>query len=88
MGGKPTRNVYDGPRGTAFGPFADEEAFDSWCLARVWRPLLVRNVWKWLLSSEREKRRDAGAGRFVLTHGDLTPRNIMVQGNVVIGIID
>ena len=92
MGGKPTRNVYDGPLGTAFGPFADEEAFDSWCLARVWRIPLVRNVWKWLLSSEREKRRggggDAGAGRFVLTHGDLTPRNIMVQGNVVTGIID
>ncbi|KAL2139432.1 hypothetical protein VTI28DRAFT_5152 [Corynascus sepedonium] len=52
MGGKPTRNVYDGPR--------------------------------WLLSGGG----DAGAGRFVLTHGDLTPRNIMVLGNVVTGIID
>lgn len=93
MGGKPTRNVYDGPRGTAFGPFADEEAFDSWCLARVRRLPLVRSIWKWLLSGEREKRGvggggDVGAGRFVLTHGDLTPRNIIVQGNVVTGIID
>ncbi|KAK4244623.1 hypothetical protein C7999DRAFT_43729 [Corynascus novoguineensis] len=71
MGGKPTRNVYDGPRGTAFGPFADEEAFDSWCLARVRRIPLVRSMWKWLLSGEH-----------------MTPRNIMVLGNVVTGIID
>ena len=91
MGGKPTRNVYDGPRGTAFGPFADEETFDSWCLARVRSIPLVRSIWKWLLRGEREKRSgggDARAGRFVLTHGDLTPRNIMVLGNVVTGIID
>ncbi|KAK3297928.1 uncharacterized protein B0H64DRAFT_373205 [Chaetomium fimeti] len=95
-GGMPTRNVYDGPRGTAFGPFADEEAFDDWCLARVWRIPLVRSVWRRLLRGEREKRcgggggggGDAGAGRFVLTHGDLTPRNIMVLGNVVTGIVD
>ncbi len=94
IGGKPTRNVYDGPLGKAFGPFADEEAFDSWCLARVRRIPLVRSIWKRLLASEREKRGggggdgDAGAGRFMLTHGDLTPRNIVVQGNVVRGIID
>ncbi|KAK4097465.1 hypothetical protein N658DRAFT_518588 [Parathielavia hyrcaniae] len=91
MGGKPTRNVYDGPLGGTLGPFADEEAFDDWCLARV---PIVRSTFKRLLRGERKKRLgrggggDARAGRFVLTHGDLTPRNIMVQGNVLTGIID
>jgi aminoglycoside phosphotransferase len=28
------------------------------------------------------------SGRFVLTHGDLTPRNILVQDDVITGIVD
>ncbi|KAK1763750.1 hypothetical protein QBC33DRAFT_580912 [Phialemonium atrogriseum] len=35
---------------------------------------------------ERERRDSPGA--FVLTHGDLTPRNFLVQGGVITGIVD
>ena len=90
VGRQKVRNVYDTLGGDSYcGPFEGEEAFDEWCLGQVQGGPLVRAKWRWLLKMEREKRGAAGGdGRFVLTHGDLTPRNIMVQGNVVTGIVD
>ena len=79
-------NVYAGPVVSYFGPFADEEAFDDWCLAHTLCGPLARFKWKRLLAKERKTRLPASG--FVLTHGDLTPRNIIIQGNVVTGIID
>jgi hypothetical protein len=85
VGGQKTRNVYDGLGGSFCGPFADEKAFDDWCLAYIPGGPLTRFKWKRLLESERKNRRVAS---FVITHGDLTPRNIIVQGNVITGIVD
>ncbi|RYP10934.1 hypothetical protein DL764_000370 [Monosporascus ibericus] len=85
VGRQKTRNVYDGFGGSYCGPFADEKAFDDWCLAHIPGGPLMRFKWRWLLESERKNRR---AASFVLTHGDLTPRNIIVQGNVIMGIVD
>lgn len=87
VGRQQVKNVYDTMGGTAYcGPFDGEEEFDEWCLGKIHGGPLVRAKWRWLLRGEREKR--GGGGRFVLTHGDLTPRNIIVQGNVVTGIVD
>lgn len=80
------QNPYDRIQTTYCGPFADEKAFDKWCLARVTalRGPFVRLKWQWLM--RREKRNPPGA--FVLTHGDLSPGNIIVQDGVITGIID
>jgi aminoglycoside phosphotransferase (APT) family kinase protein len=48
-------------------------------------------MWKMrrFLDKAREKAKANGTlDRFVLTHGDLTPRNIMVEGARVTGIVD
>lgn len=67
------------------GPFENEAAFDDWCLQRIQhRSSISRWKWKRLLDRERL----ASSGRFVLTHGDLTPRNIMVKDGLVTGIVD
>lgn len=82
---QPTRNVYDRLFIHYCGPFESEQEFDEWCLARVNRGSLSR--WRWNKFLERERRK-SGNQEFVLTHGDLSPRNIMVQDGVVTGIID
>lgn len=84
VGRQHVRNVYDRISQTYCGPFADEKVFDKWCLARLAGGPFVR--WKWQRVLERERRDSPGA--FVLTHGDLTPRNILVQGGVITGIVD
>jgi hypothetical protein len=82
---QPTRNVYDGPVGGFFGPFAGadpEKAFDEWCLSQLPN---VKDQAKWRpkLDKDRASRRLGGGGgvppSFVLTHGDLNWRNIMVD---------
>lgn len=81
-----TCNVYKGVPGEVCGPFVDEEHFDEWCLARVPDGLfgLTRKKWtKWLKQERKRPYR-----KFVLTHGDLSPRNIIVDGGVVTGIVD
>jgi hypothetical protein len=84
---KPTRNVYDRLPTTYFGPFPDEESFDKWCMQRV--PVgffgLAHKKWPRWLEKERRK---SSSGRFVLTHGDLSPRNIMVKDGKITGIVD
>lgn len=81
-----TCDVYERMPGKVCGPFIDEEHFDQWCLARVPDGLfgLTRKKWtRWL-----EKERQRPFRKFVLTHGDLSPRNIVVDGGVVTGIVD
>jgi aminoglycoside phosphotransferase len=83
-GHQSAHNVYDRIITTRFGPFETEEAFDDWCLARINSLPPSRWMWKrWL-----NKMRKQSPSKFVLTHGDLTPRNIMVQGSTITGIID
>ena len=82
VGRQHVRNVYDRIPQTYCGPFANEEEFDKWCLARLhWS-----HRWKWQRMLKRS-RRDTPA-KFVLTHGDLTPRNILVQDGRITGIVD
>jgi serine/threonine protein kinase len=81
---QPTRNIYNTTFIRHCGPFEDEKAFDNWCLERLHGGALQR--WKWKNVLERQRRKSTG--RFVLTHGDLSPRNIMVDGGTITGIID
>ncbi|KAF4500229.1 Phosphotransferase [Fusarium agapanthi] len=81
---QPTRNIYNTTFARHCGPFQDEEAFDNWCLDRLTGGTIQR--WKWKRVLERQRRKSTG--RFVLTHGDLSPRNIMVDGSTITGIID
>lgn len=83
-GRKSAHNVYSRIIPGRFGPFDTEEAFDDWCLAQIRSLPPTRWIWKRWLKSMRKK----SPSRFVLTHGDLTPRNIMVEGSTVTGIID
>lgn len=66
------------------GPFPDDKAFDEWCMARLRVNPLMRFQWKRRIEGERRQ----SSGRFVLTHGDLAARNIMVDKGVITGIVD
>ncbi|KAK2602130.1 hypothetical protein N8I77_008688 [Diaporthe amygdali] len=81
-----TYNIYDHLLTTYCEPFETEKEFDDWCLARVLPRvgLLSRHKWKRFIKWER---RDAPQ-RFVLTHSDLTPRNIMAHEGVITGIVE
>ncbi|PGH19086.1 hypothetical protein AJ79_00120 [Helicocarpus griseus UAMH5409] len=70
---QPTLNFYDRLDFNFMGPFDSEEDFDNWCLARVKSSIIL---WKRLLPKMRGKN---GERNFVLTHGDLAARNIMVN---------
>ncbi|KAH8761195.1 kinase-like domain-containing protein [Diaporthe sp. PMI_573] len=86
VGNKPTRNIYDRLPTTYCGPFPSEEAFDDWCMERVPVGFFGLAHWRWPRWLEKERRRSSG--RFVLTHGDLSPRNIMVEDGKITGIVD
>nr|RBQ97259.1 hypothetical protein FVER53263_06747 [Fusarium verticillioides] len=81
---QPTRNIYNTTFVRHCGPFEDEESFDEWCLSRLSGGAIQR--WKWKKVLERQRRKSTG--RFVLTHGDLSPRNIMVDGSTITGIVN
>lgn len=84
---QPTHNVFDRLFGNDLGPFQSEEEFDGWCLARVLMKTghISRRKWKRFIEQER---RNASSGKFVLTHGNLSPGNIIVKDGVITGIID
>ncbi|CDO73059.1 hypothetical protein BN946_scf185007.g113 [Trametes cinnabarina] len=67
--------------GRPLGPFANEAAFND-CVVEVAEPFMDPS----LLPRIRERMRDDH--RIVFTHGDLAPRNILVQGYRVVAIID
>ncbi|KAJ5083934.1 hypothetical protein NUU61_008513 [Penicillium alfredii] len=77
-----TFNFLDRLEFNFMGPFESEEEFDAWCLARVKSPI-AHALWKRLLPRMRAK-----GSRFVLTHGDLAARNIMVHNGQISGIVD
>ncbi|KAF9781919.1 hypothetical protein IL306_012766 [Fusarium sp. DS 682] len=81
---QPTRDIYNTTFVRHCGPFEGEEAFDNWCLARLRGGTFQRWKWRRVLENQRRK----STGRFVLTHGDLSPRNILVEGSTIAGIID
>ncbi|KAE8383042.1 kinase-like domain-containing protein [Aspergillus bertholletiae] len=78
-----TRNFYDRLLFDPMGPFASEEEFDSWGLERV-KSTTAKKIWTRLLPGMR----GTGEQKFVLTHGDLAARNIMVKGGKITGIVD
>lgn len=80
---RPTYHPYAVIRAGSCGPFEKEEDFEKWCYQRISGRFLTR--WK---SGLALKQRKGVPSKFVLTHGDLTPRNIMVEGNRITGIID
>lgn len=85
IGHHETSNFYE-RLGTGYefmGPFDSEEEFDNWCLERV-RSSFSRAVWKRLLP----RMRDSSESNFVLTHCDLSARNIMVEDGKITGILD
>ncbi|KAE8419785.1 kinase-like domain-containing protein [Aspergillus pseudocaelatus] len=57
--------------------------FGSWCLKRVKSPT-AKKIWARLLPGMR----GTGEQTFVLTHGDLAARNIMVKDGKITGIVD
>lgn len=69
-----------------------EEEFEEWLLKRVgygigasvmrWR--CRKGIKEWRTRSKDQQK----LTRFVLTHGDLSPRNIMVDGSKITGIVD
>lgn len=66
---------------TPAGPFPDERAFNDHLIAAAERFIDIS-----ILSEIRSRMRDDH--RIYFTHGDLAPRNIFVQGDVVTAVID
>ncbi|KAL4244585.1 Protein kinase-like domain superfamily protein [Abortiporus biennis] len=65
----------------AFGPFKDEAAFNDYLIdvAEMWMdPSMLPEI----------RSRMKNDHSIVFTHGDLAPRNIMVKGDRITGIID
>ncbi|GLA80397.1 hypothetical protein AtubIFM56815_001217 [Aspergillus tubingensis] len=83
IGNVTTYNFFDRLHNNDMGPFASEEEFDEWCFARVKFPY-QQAFWKRYLPKMRKK----SPSKFVLTHGDLSARNIMVQDGQLTGIVD
>ncbi|RDW83577.1 uncharacterized protein DSM5745_03903 [Aspergillus mulundensis] len=80
-----TFNFFDRLHFRFMGPFGSEEDFDEFCLGRVKRKSgAAYALWKRLLPGMRGR----SSGRFVLTHGDLAARNIMVHEGRLSGIVD
>ncbi|KMP05569.1 hypothetical protein CIHG_08888 [Coccidioides immitis H538.4] len=80
---QPTRNPYEGIETKFVGPFDSEAGFDEWCLSRV-KNSSEKSKWRKALAELRRK----SPSRFVLTHGDLFPRNILVKDGKITGIVD
>lgn len=81
---QPVRNSYDRAQFRFMGPFDSELEFDKWCLSRLKSPV-AKLKWKLVLSKLRPK---SPRSSFVLTHGDLAARNIIVNDGRITGIVD
>lgn len=82
VGNQQMPNLFGRFESSFCGPFPNGKAFDKWCLRRVGGNPLVQLKWRKFLASQRK----SSSGRFVLTHGDSTPRNIMVNEQGIINI--
>lgn len=80
---QPARNLCQGIRREYIGTFDTEAKFDEWCLQRVKGPF-EKCRWERTLSKLHKEI----STKFVLTHGDLFPRNIMVDNGKITGILD
>ncbi|OJJ70605.1 hypothetical protein ASPBRDRAFT_56383 [Aspergillus brasiliensis CBS 101740] len=78
-----TYKFFDRLHDNDMGPFATEEDFVEWCFARV-KFSYQKAFWKRYLPRMRNKK----PSKFVLTHGDLAARNIMVKDGQLTGIVD
>lgn len=70
------------------GPFEDEKSFDEWCVKRIpvgfWG--LQRKRWaRWV---EKQHQDPSKLSTFILTHGDLTPRSMIVHDGRITGIVN
>lgn len=90
---QPARNLYQGIRREYnLGSFDSEAEFDEWCLQRVKKGnffnFIKKHRWQRTLSKLRKE--SSSSTKFVLTNGDLFPRNIMVDddGEKITGILD
>ena len=83
-GHEASRNIYSTELKNYFGPFDNEEAFNQWCMTRL--PWGRYTHWKWGRVLERRLRKTPS--KFVLTHCDLRPQNIIVQDGKITGIVD
>ncbi|PYH89977.1 hypothetical protein BO71DRAFT_93392 [Aspergillus ellipticus CBS 707.79] len=79
IGRQKTYNFFDRLQNNDMGPFDSEGEFDEWFLGRVSSPL-AQAFWKRRLPKMRSK-----CPRFVLAHGDLAARNILVHGAFATG---
>ncbi|KAJ6512981.1 kinase-like protein [Mycena sanguinolenta] len=66
----------------SFGPFKNESEFNDFLVKNAQGNFPPHPFY------EETRGKMCDTHRIVFTHGDLAPRNIMVQGNVVVGLID
>ncbi|KAI9150446.1 WD40 repeat-like protein [Paramyrothecium foliicola] len=84
VGYRPIRNLWNSTSTSYCGPFDSEEAFNQWCLQRLPTDCISRQAWlQYLQGRQRRTTLDP----FCLTHGNLSPQNIIVQGDKVSGIV-
>lgn len=88
----PMRNMFSRLELLYHEGWDSEEEFEEWMLKRIgtsigasltrWR--CRKGITEWRDRMKKQQRET----RFVLTHGDLSPRNIMVDGSRITGILD
>lgn len=71
------------------GPFDSKEQWDEWCLERVRKRHGEKVYSKWKKKLQKMDEEDGpDAGKFVLTHGNLVPANIIVRDGEIVAILD
>lgn len=88
IGNIKTYNFFDRLHDNDMGPFSSEEEFDDWCLTRVKFARVKFPYYQKFWKHYVPKMRNEKSSKFVLTHGDLAARNIMVKDGQLTGIVD
>ena len=88
----PVRNMFSRLELLYHEGWDSEEELDEWLLKRIGYSIGASFTrWRCRKGIKEWRIRIKGQGRetrFVLTHGDLSPRNIMVDGSKATGIVD